>query len=146
MGIPHALKILQLGRDVAKGGKLADPIRLGAIPREIANHKRILPTLMHGKRITFGEQVSTQGKNRSRRAWFPNVVYCPLYSRSLDMVIWTRLSTQALRRIDACGGFDEYITTTSPTLITCPIAQMYRDKVLEQFGKTPADPKLVKDH
>nr|KAJ3419843.1 hypothetical protein HK105_006439 [Polyrhizophydium stewartii] len=134
MGIPHAQKVWQLARDVASGGKLADPIRMGALPHTLKYDKRILPTLMHGKRIRFGEQVSEKGKNRSRRAWLPNVVYRPLYSRALDMMVWTRLSTQALREIEDAGGFDEYMVTVSEQYMTCDIARMYRARIMEQYG------------
>ncbi|KAJ1343126.1 hypothetical protein BSLG_002152 [Batrachochytrium salamandrivorans] len=144
MGIPHALKVWQLGRDVARNGPLADPKRLGAIPYDLRLEKRIIPTLMHGKCITFGEQVSEKGGNRSRRVWYPNVQYSALFSRSLDMMIWTRLSTAALREVDSRGGFDEYMVSAQEKHMTCSIAKMYRARILEKYGRTVGKDKVTR--
>ncbi|KAH6575660.1 hypothetical protein BASA60_004964 [Batrachochytrium salamandrivorans] len=121
MGIPHALKVWQLGRDVARNGPLADPKRLGAIPYDLRLEKRIIPTLMHGKCITFA-----------------------LFSRSLDMMIWTRLSTAALREVDSRGGFDEYMVSAQEKHMTCSIAKMYRARILEKYGRTVGKDKVTR--
>ncbi|KAI8930293.1 Rgp1-domain-containing protein [Entophlyctis helioformis] len=133
MGIPHSQKVWELAKHVAKDGPLADPRRMGSLPHSIQRDKRVLPTLMHGKRITFGDQVSEKGGNRSRRVWMPNVVYRPLYSRALDMSVWTRLTTTALREIDAAGGIDEYMISVPHELITCDIARMYQRRITDLY-------------
>jgi ribosomal protein L28 len=145
MPIPYTLRIWKLGKDVASNGPLADPKRLGCLTDDLRKYKRIMPTLLHGKKITFGDKISEKGKNRTRRAFFPNIVFSSLYSRALDMRIVTRVSTYALRRIGTKGGFDEYLTTTSPELITDPIAQMYRKKITEIYqgkGNTKEEIRL----
>jgi ribosomal protein L28 len=85
---------------------------------------------MHGKTITFG---TVQKKHSHyRKAFIPNVLYRPLYSRSLDMSVWTCVSASALREIDSFGGFDEYIMgVTSNKLGTDPVTLMYKTKIQE---------------
>ncbi|KAI9105934.1 hypothetical protein DFS34DRAFT_601483 [Phlyctochytrium arcticum] len=135
MGMQHKQKVWLLAQDVARKGPLADPRRLGAIPFHIRNHRKIIPTLMHGKRITFGDNISEKGGNRTRRSFIPNVVYRSLHSRSLNMNIWLRLSTTALREIDAHGGLDEYMMVVGDAKIECEVAKMYRKKIAEALSK-----------
>ena len=58
MGIPHALRIWKLGQAVAKNDKLADIKGWGKLPKQLETKRAIMPTLMHGKHITFGNNVS----------------------------------------------------------------------------------------
>ncbi|KAI8908974.1 hypothetical protein EDD86DRAFT_206571 [Gorgonomyces haynaldii] len=133
MGIPHSLKIWKLGQAVAKGEPLASPMSWGPIPRHLYPHRNIIPVLMHGKRITFGDSISEKGKNRTRRAFFPNVMFKQLYSRALQMNVWTCLSAQALRKVDQFGGFDEYFIKAAPELITDRMALVYKKKILKEY-------------
>ncbi|KAI8586105.1 hypothetical protein BDZ88DRAFT_313648 [Geranomyces variabilis] len=137
MPMQYPLKVWQLARDVAAKGPLADPRRLGSIPHALKPHRRIIPTFMHGKKITFGDNISEKGSNRTRRAFLPNVIYHPLYSRALDMNIWCRLSTHALREVDAAGGFDEYVASPSRSRVVeeCEVARMYKRKIVEALDK-----------
>ncbi|KAJ3156946.1 hypothetical protein HDU86_003481 [Geranomyces michiganensis] len=137
MPLQYPLKVWQLARDVAAKGPLADPRRLGSIPFALKQHRRIIPTFMHGKKITFGDNISEKGSNRTRRAFMPNVIYHPLYSRALDMNVWCRLSTHALREVDAAGGFDEYVVgkSRSKYIAECEVASMYKRKIVEALEK-----------
>ncbi|KAJ3023470.1 hypothetical protein HKX48_002897 [Thoreauomyces humboldtii] len=136
MPMPYPLKIWQLARDVAAKGPLADPRRYGLIPHELKPLRRTLPTLLHGKRITFGDNISPKGSNRTRRAYLPNIIYHPLYSRALDMNVWCRLSAHALREVDAAGGFDEYLCAVQEKYVQdCDVAKMYQRKVREALAK-----------
>ncbi|KAI9017130.1 hypothetical protein HDU85_002770 [Gaertneriomyces sp. JEL0708] len=139
MGIPYPLRIKQLANHVAAKGPLADPKRLGSIPYDLKPYQKILPTLLHGKRITFGDKISEKGSNRTRRAYHPNVLYRPFFSRVLGMNVWARVSSTAIREIDAKGGFDEYLMTMSDKNLECDVAKMYKRKILEgYYGKTNA--------
>jgi ribosomal protein L28 len=130
MGISYPHKIWNLGKAVAKKEELANPRRWGKIPFEIKHLKSIMPLLMHGKHITFG---TVQRKySHSRRAFIPNMLYRPLYSKALDMQVWCCVSATALREIDAWGGFDEYIVGVSEKKLgDDEITLMYKRKILE---------------
>ena len=134
MPMPHTQRVWKLAQDVARNGPLANPRRLGPdLPPHLLQYKKVMPILFHGRKITFGDQVSEKGKNRTRRVWYPNVVHCSLYSRALDMRILTLASTFALRQMDYQGGLDEYLLKTSDELLPCSIAQMYRRKIKEAY-------------
>ena len=45
------------------------------------------------------------------------------------MLVWTRLSSNALRVMDAKGGFDEYMLTAADQHMECQVAQMLRKKI-----------------
>ncbi|KAI8912941.1 hypothetical protein DFJ77DRAFT_466065 [Powellomyces hirtus] len=140
MPMQFPLKIWQLARDVAAKGPLADPRRLGLIPHDLKPHRRIIPTFLHGKRITFGDNISDKGSNRTRRAYLPNVIYHSLYSRALDMNIWCRLSAHALREIDAAGGFDEYVLRVDTKYLNdCRVAQMYKRRIADVMDRGKRD-------
>jgi ribosomal protein L28 len=130
MGMNYPQKVWALGRAVAHNGPLANPRRWGSLPYELKNKRSIMPVLMDGKTITFG---TVQRKHsHHRRAFIPNILYRPLYSRALDMQVWTCVSSSALREIDSFGGFDEYILkVSSKRLGNDPVTLMYKKKVLE---------------
>ncbi|KAJ1549087.1 hypothetical protein HK096_000569, partial [Nowakowskiella sp. JEL0078] len=103
---PHSLLVKRIAAH-------CDPRTLGPkIPENLRGARNFIPTFMHGKRITFGHNISENG-NRTRRVFSPNVVLCYLYSRVLDLNIYCRASTEMLRQVDSCGGFDEYLMITS---------------------------------
>ncbi|KAJ3287004.1 39S ribosomal protein L24, mitochondrial [Borealophlyctis nickersoniae] len=138
MGLSHQRWVRILGKDQNVRGVLSDPIRMGALPFELRPFKNMIPTLMHGKRITFGDKISEDFGTRTRRVFKPTVFYRPFWSRTLGMMVWCRAVSQVLRTIDRVGGFDEYMVTTNPRLIDCDIAKMYRKKILE--GMAAKDP------
>ncbi|KAI8816226.1 uncharacterized protein EV422DRAFT_509958 [Fimicolochytrium jonesii] len=134
MPLAHPLKIWSLASHVASRGPLASPSRLGTTPPSLQPYKRLLPTLLHGKRIHFGDSISSKGSNRTRRAYLPNIITHALYSRSLDMLVHCRLSTHALREIDAAGGLDEYLLTVRNVYTQeCEVARMYQRRVAEKW-------------
>lgn len=145
MGIPYPLKIWKLGKDVCKGGPLADPKRLGSLPYYLQKEKRIIPNIFHGKKITFGDKISADGKNATRRAFFPNIVISSLYSRALDMRITSRISAEALRKVSNAGGFDEYMLSTKDELLPCPIAQMLKRKIMDAYQGIGSQGKALKE-
>lgn len=101
---------------------------------------------MHGKSITFANKQTKH--SHSRRAFIPNIVYSQLYSSALGMKIWTCLSARALREMDSCGGFDEYVSRASPEKFgKDPVALMYKERILmalqAQKGNTVRDKMLA---
>ncbi|KAH9576920.1 hypothetical protein CY35_01G188300 [Sphagnum magellanicum] len=68
--------------------------------------------LYAGRHIQFGNQVSEDGGNKTRRTWKPNVQTKRIFSFGLDRHIRMNITMHALRCIDKAGGFDEYVLTT----------------------------------
>ncbi|KAK2658145.1 hypothetical protein Ddye_004678 [Dipteronia dyeriana] len=68
--------------------------------------------LFAGKHIQFGNRISEDGGNKSRRVWKPNVQDKRLFSYILDRHIRVKVTTHALRCIDKAGGIDEYMLKT----------------------------------
>ena len=58
------------------------------------------------QRIRFGNNVSTKGKNKSRRSWRPNILNKRLFSKALNRHVQIRVSSRVLRTIDKLGGLD----------------------------------------
>ena len=135
--IPPPLKIRNLGKAVSHGLLAAQPRSMGKCPYHLLDFRRNMPVLMHNKRITFG---TLQHKHTHvRKAFKPNVVWRPLYSRALDMMIWSCVSTTALREIDAWGGFDEYIVgISSAKLGNDSVTLMYKRKIQEAMLRNKA--------
>lgn len=69
------------------------------------------------QRIRFGNNVSTKGKNKSRRSWRPNILNKRLFSKALNRHIQIRVSSRVLRTIDKLGGLDEYLLGEKETRI-----------------------------
>lgn len=69
------------------------------------------------QRIRFGNNVSTKGKNKSRRAWRPNILNKRLFSKALNRHVQIRVSSRVLRTIDKLGGLDEYLLGEKETRI-----------------------------
>ncbi|KAL6524116.1 hypothetical protein OROMI_031211 [Orobanche minor] len=68
--------------------------------------------LYAGRHIQFGNRVSEDGGNKTRRNWKPNVQEKRLFSYILDRHIRMKVTTYALRCIDKAGGIDEYLLKT----------------------------------
>ena len=69
--------------------------------------------LYHGKTVRFGNNVSEDGGNKTRRKWFPNAKRKRLYSEVLDRMVSVQVTAHALRCIDKAGGLDNYVLNTS---------------------------------
>jgi len=61
-----------------------------------------------GKGVLAGNNVS-HANNKTRRRFLPNLQRTSLFSRTLGEMVRLRLSTQAIRTIDAKGGLDAYL-------------------------------------
>ncbi|KAJ3416546.1 hypothetical protein HDV05_001283 [Chytridiales sp. JEL 0842] len=135
MGKPHNEKVMMMAKAVANNTFLASPYRMGHIPIEMKPYRNIMPTFMHGKRITFTDKISDKSKSRTKRAIFPNVINRYVYSRLLDMNIYARITTTTLREIEKRGGFDEYVLTIGKDKCDDDIALMYKRLIEEAFVK-----------
>eukprot|EP00271_Cylindrocystis_brebissonii_P010829 TRINITY_DN27248_c0_g1_i1.p1 TRINITY_DN27248_c0_g1~~TRINITY_DN27248_c0_g1_i1.p1 ORF type:complete len:159 (+),score=5.86 TRINITY_DN27248_c0_g1_i1:60-536(+) len=92
--------------------------------------KRMQRGLYHGRHIGFGNKVSEDGGNRTRRTWKPNVHWKRVYSLTLSTWLRLRMSTHAMRCIDRAGGIDEYLLTTSPKKMQSEVGLVWKKRIL----------------
>eukprot|EP00245_Coleochaete_scutata_P008020 TRINITY_DN23912_c0_g1_i1.p1 TRINITY_DN23912_c0_g1~~TRINITY_DN23912_c0_g1_i1.p1 ORF type:complete len:154 (-),score=20.23 TRINITY_DN23912_c0_g1_i1:162-623(-) len=85
--------------------------------------------LYAGKEIRFGNKVSEQGDNKSRRTWKPNVHWKRVYSLALGQMIRLRMTTSAMRCIDKAGGIDEYLLNTPDHKLRSDVGVKWRTEI-----------------
>lgn len=91
-----------------------------------------------GRHIRFGNQVSEDGGNKSRRSWKPNVQEKRLFSYILDRHIRVKVTTHAIRCIDKAGGIDEYLLKTPYHKMDTEMGLYWKSKIeklYEELGK-----------
>ena len=76
--------------------------------------KRVKEGLYAGRNIGYGNNVSEDGGNKTRRHWKPNSHRKRLYSEVLDRLVSVNVTAHALRCIDKAGGLDAYLLNTRP--------------------------------
>ncbi|KAL5782899.1 hypothetical protein ACOSP7_007928 [Xanthoceras sorbifolium] len=94
--------------------------------------------LFAGKHIQFGNRVSEDGGNKSRRCWKPNVQEKRLFSYILDRHIRMKVTTHALRCIDKAGGIDEYLLNTPYQKMDTEMGLFWKtkiEKLYEELGQ-----------
>ncbi|XP_059460511.1 large ribosomal subunit protein bL28m [Corylus avellana] len=94
--------------------------------------------LFAGRHIQFGNRVSEDGGNKSRRNWKPNVQEKRLFSYVLDRHIRVKVTTHALRCIDKAGGIDEYLLKTPYHKMDTEMGVFWKakmEKLYEEQGK-----------
>jgi large subunit ribosomal protein L28 len=64
--------------------------------------------LYHGKDVRSGHSIS-HSHHKTKRQWHPNVIRKRVWSETLDTWIRFRMTTTALKEIDALGGIDNYL-------------------------------------
>lgn len=85
-------------------------------------------------------------EHKSCRANFPNIVSSFFYSRLLEHSVLCKVSTYAMREIEAAGGWDEYMLISPAHQIPDGIAAMWRRKVQQAWiAKGQAMKKDEKD-
>ncbi|XP_010931519.1 large ribosomal subunit protein bL28m [Elaeis guineensis] len=90
-----------------------------------------------GRHIQFGNKVSEDGGNKSRRTWKPNVQTKRLFSYIHDRHIRVKVTTHALRCIDKAGGIDEYLLKTPYHKMETEMGLVWKakvEKMYEQLG------------
>ena len=87
--------------------------------------------LFGGKRVQFGNKVSEDGGNKTRRKWKPNVVKKHLFSEALGQSLKVKLTTSVLRSINKIGGLDEYLLKTTDKKLASQLALELKQRVKE---------------
>ncbi|XVF35740.1 hypothetical protein REPUB_Repub18cG0172300 [Reevesia pubescens] len=94
--------------------------------------------LYAGRHIQFGNRISEDGGNKSRRSWKPNVQDKRLFSYILDRHIRVKVTTHALRCIDKAGGIDEYLLKTPYHKMDTEMGLFWKakiEKMYEELGQ-----------
>ncbi|KAK9733062.1 hypothetical protein RND81_04G041300 [Saponaria officinalis] len=113
-----------------------------ALKKNIPNNKVVMGRakrgLFAGRHIQFGNQISEDGGNKSRRCWKPNVQKNRLFSYILDRHIRVKVTTHALRCIDKAGGIDEYLLKTPYHKMDTEMGILWKakiEKMYEELGQ-----------
>ncbi|KAK0571218.1 hypothetical protein LWI29_012614 [Acer saccharum] len=91
--------------------------------------------LFAGKHIQFGNRISEDGGNKSRRFWKPNVQDKRLFSYILDRHIRVKVTTHALRCIDKAGGIDEYMLKTPYHKMDTEMGLSWKTKIEKLYAE-----------
>jgi len=97
--------------------------------------------LFAGRHIQFGNRVSEDGGNKTRRNWKPNVQEKRLFSYIHDRHIRVKVTTHALRCIDKAGGIDEYLLKTPYHKMDTEMGLFWKtkiEKMYEELGEMEA--------
>ncbi|BAF21826.1 large ribosomal subunit protein bL28m [Oryza sativa Japonica Group] len=119
----------------------------GKLPAELmASVKNLLPDskvvmgrakrgIYAGRHIQFGNKVSEDGGNKSRRTWKPNVQEKRLFSYIHDRHIRVKVTTHALRCIDKAGGIDEYLLKTPYNKMDTEMGVAWKAKIEKMYSQ-----------
>ncbi|KAI4330125.1 hypothetical protein MLD38_028430 [Melastoma candidum] len=91
--------------------------------------------LFAGRHIRFGNRVSEDGGNKSRRSWKPNVQEKRLFSYIMDRHIRVKVTTHALRCIDKAGGIDEYLLKTPYEKMDTELGLYWKTKIEKMYDE-----------
>ncbi|XP_042037196.1 54S ribosomal protein L24, mitochondrial-like [Salvia splendens] len=89
--------------------------------------------LFAARHIQFGNRVSEDGGNRTKRCWKPNVQEKRLFSYILDRQIRVKVTTHALRCIDKAGGIDEYLLKTPHHKMDTEMGLFWKVKIEKMY-------------
>ncbi|XP_051215510.1 large ribosomal subunit protein bL28m [Lolium perenne] len=92
-----------------------------------------------GRHIRFGNKVSEDGGNKSRRFWKPNVQEKRLFSYIHERHIRLKVTTHALRCIDKAGGIDEYLLKTPYNKMDTEIGIAWKAKIEKMYSELPPE-------
>ncbi|KAH7652993.1 Ribosomal protein L28/L24 protein [Dioscorea alata] len=127
--------------------KIARKVGEGSVPKEVMESvKKCLPNnklvmgrakrgIYAGRHIQFGNKVSEDGGNKSRRTWKPNVQEKRLFSYIHDRHIRVKVTTHALRCIDKAGGIDEYLLNTPYDKMDTEMGLFWKAKIEKMYDE-----------
>ncbi|KAH9303021.1 hypothetical protein KI387_014604 [Taxus chinensis] len=108
-----------------------------ALRRNLPNNKCIMGRakrgIFAGRHIQFGNQISEDGGNKTRRTWKPNVQNKRLFSLILDRFIRIKVTTHAIRCIDKAGGIDEYLLKTPSKKLDNELSLLWKAKIEQKY-------------
>lgn len=89
------------------------------------------------EKLLMGTCSFSNGFDRSRRTWKPNVQEKRLFSYILDRHVRVKVTTHALRCIDKAGGIDEYLLKTPYHKMDTEMGILWKakiEKLYEELG------------
>ncbi|CAA7407371.1 unnamed protein product [Spirodela intermedia] len=130
---------------VKKVGDSVPPKVMESMKKSLPNSKLVMGRanrgIFAGRHIQFGNNVSEDGGNKTRRTWKPNVQEKRLFSYALDRHIRVKVTTHALRCIDKAGGIDEYLLKTPYQRMDTEMGLLWKakiEKLYQELGQAEA--------
>ncbi|TVU35879.1 hypothetical protein EJB05_17786 [Eragrostis curvula] len=125
-------------RRVGGDGKLPTDL-MDSAKNMLPNNKVVMGRakrgIFAGRHIQFGNKVSEDGGNKSRRSWKPNVQEKRLFSYIHDRHIRVKVTTHALRCIDKAGGIDEYLLKTPYNKMDTEMGIVWKAKIEKMYSE-----------
>ncbi|KAG0480258.1 hypothetical protein HPP92_011116 [Vanilla planifolia] len=122
---------------VRKVGKDVPAELMETVKKCLPNNKIVMGRakrgIFAGRHIQFGNKISEDGGNKSRRSWKPNVQNKRLFSYIHDRHIRVKVTTHALRCIDKAGGIDEYLLNTPYHKMGTELGILWKAKVEKMY-------------
>uniref|UniRef100_A0A0D6QYX8 Large ribosomal subunit protein bL28m n=1 Tax=Araucaria cunninghamii TaxID=56994 RepID=A0A0D6QYX8_ARACU len=119
-----------------KGQPMSDEAK-EALRKKLPNNNCIMGRakrgIYAGRHIQFGNQISEDGGNKTRRTWKPNVQNKRLFSLILDRFIRVKVTTHAIRCIDKAGGIDEYLLKTPTRKLDNELSLLWKAKIEQKY-------------
>ncbi|WOL12996.1 hypothetical protein Cni_G21765 [Canna indica] len=126
--------------------KIARKVGDSLPPEAMESMKKLLPNskvvmgrakrgIFAGRHIQFGNKVSEDGGNKSRRTWKPNVQEKRLFSYVYDRHIRVKVTTHALRCIDKAGGIDEYLLKTPYHKMDTELGLVWKARIEKMYAE-----------
>ncbi|KAG6505803.1 hypothetical protein ZIOFF_038168 [Zingiber officinale] len=140
LGAIMAFRSREIYNKVARkvGDKMAPEV-LESMKKLIPNSKVVMERakrgIFAGRHIQFGNKVSEDGGNKSRRTWKPNVQEKRLFSYIHDRHIRVKVTTHALRCIDKAGGIDEYLLNTPYRKMDTELGLAWKAKIEKMYAE-----------
>ena len=97
--------------------------------------KRTQRGLFGGKNVRFGNNVSEDGGNKTRRKWKPNVQTKRLRSEVLDETYKLQVTPHVMRCIRRFGGLDEYLVRTTHDRLRSDKGSELRVRVIDELKR-----------
>ncbi|GJN32621.1 hypothetical protein PR202_gb21137 [Eleusine coracana subsp. coracana] len=125
-------------RCVGSEGKLPAEL-MESVKNMLPNSKVVMGRakrgIFAGRHIQFGNNVSEDGGNKTRRSWKPNVQEKRLFSYIHDRHIRVKVTTHALRCIDKAGGIDEYLLKTPYNKMDTEMGIVWKAKIEKMYSE-----------
>lgn len=78
-----------------------------------------------GKKVLYGNRVS-HANNKTRHRFLPNLQNVSFLSDALGFAVKVRLSTNAIRTVEKCGGIDKYLLKVDDSVLSSKFRRMKR--------------------
>uniref|UniRef100_A0ACD5V068 Uncharacterized protein n=1 Tax=Avena sativa TaxID=4498 RepID=A0ACD5V068_AVESA len=130
--------VRRVGGDGKLPAELMESVK-SMLPKSKVVMGRAKRGIFAGRHIQFGNKVSEDGGNKSRRNWKPNVQEKRLFSYIHERHIRLKVTTHALRCIDKAGGIDEYLLKTPYNKMDTEMCIAWKAKIEKMYSELPPE-------